>query len=212
MTDISKKMDPIVSLRQVSAPYGMTMEHPVNLEVFSGDRILIVGPSGSGKTSLLYVIAHFVNPANGQIFVAGEEHKTRAEQARVRAEVVSFVAQDAALVDHWPISMNLEALAGVEGAKSAAQMLSHWSVPHGGEQPRALSGGERQRVAVAGAVARRSPLIVADEPTSSLDARAKSQIVEALSEFADGTAVIVSSHDPVWRTWATSVLDLGGDQ
>lgn len=205
-----------IRLRQVSAAYGATRHLPIDLSIPAGARVWISGVSGVGKTSLLYVMGALALARGGDVEVGGIRVTSEREAIKVRRQKVAFVLQDAQLVDHWSIRRNLlnaVGEAGIAAADEAGDRLASWGLPAGTEQPRALSGGERQRVVVAGALARRSPVLIVDEPTSSLDEASRDLIMSAFSEAADaGAAVVVSSHDPIWGGWATNRVRLDGER
>ena len=202
---------PAVALRGVSAAHGDTRRRPIDLEVDAGSRVWISGPSGVGKTSLLYVVGALTRAVSGTVTIGGRVVDSAREADLIRRQHVGFVLQDAQLVEHWSVRRNLATMAGEDHCPDAVARLSGWGVEVEGRQPRSLSGGERQRVVTAGALAKGAAVIVADEPTSSLDETARDSVMEAFLEASQtGAAVVVSSHDPAWAEWATVRVRLGG--
>ncbi|HET9633348.1 MAG TPA: ATP-binding cassette domain-containing protein [Terrabacter sp.] len=202
---------PAVSLRGVSAAHGATQGRPIDLDVDPGARVWISGPSGVGKTSLLYVIGALTRAVRGTVTIGGSTVGSARDADVVRRHHVGFVLQDAQLVEHWSVRRNLATMAGEDRYPAAAERLSSWGVDVEGRQPRSLSGGERQRVVTAGALAKGAAVIVADEPTSSLDESARDSVIAAFLEASRaGAAVVVSSHDSAWAGWATQHVRLGG--
>ncbi|MEO7449176.1 MAG: ATP-binding cassette domain-containing protein [Humibacillus sp.] len=202
-----------VTLRSVSAAHGVTRDRPIDLDIRPGARVWISGPSGVGKTSLLYVLGALTLARSGSVTVGGIEVTSNAVADGVRRRQVGFVLQDAQLIEHWSIERNLATMAGDEHASDALRRLEAWGVPVTGRPPRALSGGERQRVVTAGALAKRAAVIVADEPTSSLDETSRDGVIASFHEASEaGAAVVVSSHDPAWDAWATQRVRLGADR
>lgn len=198
-----------VSLRGVSAAHGVTRERPVDLDVRAGDRVWISGPSGVGKTSLLYVLGAITLAARGSATVSGVSVSSTRVADDVRRRQVGFVLQDAQLVEHWTIERNLAAMSGPQRAAEALARLAAWGVSIDRRPPRSLSGGERQRVVTAGALAKRPTLLVADEPTSCLDEENREAVMASFRQASDtGVAVVVSSHDSSWASWATAHLRL----
>lgn len=199
-----------VTLRGVRAAHGVTRDRPLDLDVQPGSRVWISGPSGVGKTSLLYVLGALTLARAGSVTVGGVEVTSNRVAEDVRRHQVGFVLQDAQLIDHWSIERNLAAMSGTDRADDALRQLESWGVQLTDRRPRALSGGERQRVVTAGALAKRPAVIVADEPTSSLDEESRDGVIESFRDAAEaGAAVVVSSHDPAWRGWATQHVRLG---
>lgn len=201
---------PAVALRGVSAAHGDTRRRPIDLDVDPGSRVWISGPSGVGKTSLLYVVGALTRASSGTVTIGGRVVGSAREADLVRREHVGFVLQDAQLVEHWSVRRNLATMAGEDRCPDAVARLSGWGVEVEGRQPRSLSGGERQRVVTAGALAKGAAVIVADEPTSSLDETARDSVMAAFLDASQtGAAVVVSSHDPAWAEWATVRVRLG---
>jgi putative ABC transport system ATP-binding protein len=202
---------PAVALRGVSAAHGDTRRRPIDLDVDPGSRVWISGPSGVGKTSLLYVVGALTRAVSGTVTIGGQVVGSAREADLVRRQHVGFVLQDAQLVEHWSVRRNLATMAGEDRCPGAVARLSDWGVEVEGRQPRSLSGGERQRVVTAGALAKGAAVIVADEPTSSLDETARDSVMAAFLDASQaGAAVVVSSHDPAWAEWATVRVRLGG--
>lgn len=203
------RREPVVRLEGVSASYGVTVRRPLDLTIDVGDRLWIDGRSGVGKTSLLYVIGALAPAASGRVTVTGRDVRSERVARRLRRRAVSFVLQDALLVEHWSVLDNIRAAVGADRVERVTRLLESWDIAHHGVSPRSLSGGERQRLAVACALVRESRLVVADEPTSSLDGPSREAVMQALAAVPPTTAVVVSSHDPEWAGWATRRLTLG---
>lgn len=198
-----------LTLRGVSASYGVTRDQPVDLDAAPGARVWISGASGVGKSSLLYVIGALSLPRSGSLVIGGHTVNRKSVAARVRSEHVAFVLQDAQLIEHWSVRRNLSAMAGAAGELAAREKLAEWGMAATAKEPRELSGGERQRVVIAAAIGKRPALIVADEPTSSLDEENRDHVIAGLDQAAQsGAVVVVSSHDRVWAGWASTHVRL----
>jgi putative ABC transport system ATP-binding protein len=195
-------------LEGVRTRWGVAASVTVDLAVDAGDRLLIRGRSGTGKTALLYVMGLLDPPAAGRVSVCGREVRRERDAARVRGDAIAYVFQEALMIDHLSVERNLRLAVGGPGLPAALQTLDAWDVPWRGRHPAALSPGERQRAMVAAALARRAPLVLADEPTSNLDGASRRLVTQAFAELPDESAVVVVSHDPGWESWATRVLDL----
>lgn len=164
----------------------------LDLEVGRGELLALMGPSGSGKTTLLSVLAGLRTPDEGARVVVGDAPPS-----------VAWVFQTSPVLMRRTALENVALgprLAGAGRATSVAQAgeaLARLAIHHLGAQPLyRLSGGERQRVVIARALASRASLVIADEPTASLDGQAKHVVVEALAELSvTGASVVVATHD-----------------
>ncbi|MCU0244273.1 MAG: ABC transporter ATP-binding protein [Acidobacteria bacterium] len=183
-----------------------TAVRDVSLEVGPGEMVLLMGPSGSGKTTLLTLIAGLVRPTSGRVILFGrpvEERSARELQA-LRAGRIGFVFQTFLLLDALTVAENVEVVLRfgrtrrAERAAKARALLGELGVGHlAGRFPAGLSQGEKQRVAIARALANGAGLVIADEPTGSLETRQAVGIIELLREQARrrNAAVVVASHD-----------------
>ena len=179
----------------------------VTLTVERGEMVALYGPSGSGKTTLLLLAAGLVHPDAGTVIVAGRDvgSLTRKEAARYRREVVGIVLQHAHMMAGVPAVENaaLKLLAEPGSLQQAKRRARPWLRRVGLDRqydqlPNQLSGGERQRVAVARALANEPVLLLADEPTGSLDSERGRAVLELLREISHerGMAVLLATHDP----------------
>jgi len=198
----------VIALRDVSVAFSR------------GKLSLVMGPSGSGKTTLLSLLGCLLTPDQGAVFVDGVEVSglTEAEKTATRQRKLSFVFQAFRLLHSLTALENVElgfeirnAAAEEDRSRLARDLLSQFGL---GEKlhraPDKLSPGEKQRVAMARALAGDPPILLADEPTASLDAEAGANICNILRDQADrhGRTVVVVSHDPRWRDFADSTITL----
>ena len=176
------------------------------LTIHPSQQIAITGPSGSGKSTLLSMIGGLVRPTSGTIVWNGEpwpgEHETLS--MRQRAQRVGFVFQDLNLLPSMTLEGNLETAAWFLGISEIRQSVDHALSRVGlserkGHRPEQLSRGERQRAAIARAILFPHKLILADEPTASLDAENAILVIDLLTEIAmeNGSALLVATHDPL---------------
>lgn len=178
-----------------------TVLHEVSLDVHGGQLLAVTGPSGAGKTTLLWALAALRPADEGKVTLDGAALIDRDDAAR-RAVVV--MAQGNALATVLTASENVVVpmlAAGVDAAHaraSAAAALESVGLGHCGHQLiEELSGGQQQRVAVARGLAQAGLVLLADEPTSELDAVNRGKIVELLrGEASRGAAVVLATHDP----------------
>jgi putative ABC transport system ATP-binding protein len=227
MTD-PRPSEPVVRLERVTKVYNgsghpTTAVRDVSLEVRPGETVLLMGPSGSGKTTLLTLIAGLVRPTSGRVslFGTGIEEFSARELQTLRAERIGFIFQTFLLIDSLTAAENVEIVLKfgrtrrAERAAKTRALLGELGVEHlAGRFPAGLSQGEKQRVAIARALANDAELVIADEPTGSLETRQAVGIIELLYEQAKrrNTAVIVASHDLRLKDYADRTLDLRDGQ
>jgi len=179
----------------------------VDLQLQRGEFAALAGPSGSGKSTLLNIIAALDAPDGGQIVFDGTplDFANAAAIDLYRRNGIGFIFQNFNLAPVLTAQENVEmallnhALPSAEIRRKAAHMLD--CVGLQGQQhkfPRHLSGGQQQRVAVARALVKNPPLVLADEPTASLDGRNALHLLDLLRELNahSGTAFLISTHDP----------------
>ncbi len=176
----------------------------VSFSVARGDFIAITGPSGSGKSTLLDVLCGLEEPSAGEVLFDGEIVRGRTDWARIRSERIGFVFQSFYLIPSLTVAENIELAMLWQGVSArdrrdrVAELLERLGLGQRGRQhPLQLSGGERQRVAIARALANRPELIVADEPTGSLDSRSSADIIGLLEDLQRNNAitVVIVTHD-----------------
>lgn len=176
----------------------------VTMTVEEGEFLAVMGPSGSGKSTLLHVLGTLDAPTSGKVFVNGQDLSTLRDVDRFRAKTVGFMFQLHNLIPTLTASENVEIpMMGFVDAsprrKRAGELLALVGL---GDRlnhlPGQLSGGQRQRVAVARALANQPPLVLADEPTGSLDTTAGQELMSLLKELnrSHGVTFIVVTHDP----------------
>ena len=184
-----------------------TLVHDVSLTVGPREFIAITGPSGSGKSSLLYLLGLLDLPTSGEVMIRGRAtaHMDEEERAFTRLSLLGFVFQFHFLLPEFTalenVMLPMRALGrvSVQAMRTRASDLlgSFGLADHRHKLPDQLSGGQRQRVAVARALANEPPLILADEPTGSLDSKASEQVFLVLRDLVDahGKTVVAVTHD-----------------
>jgi putative ABC transport system ATP-binding protein len=189
----------------------------IDVEVPAGQLVVILGPSGSGKTTLLNLVGGIETPSAGRISVAGRDITgldERALTAYRRAEV-GFVFQFFNLVATLTALENVALVAELVGERdprAAEEALATVGLADRADHfPAALSGGEQQRVAIARALVKRPALLLADEPTGSLDLATGRQVLAALraASDGDGRTVLLVTHNSAIAGMADRVLRMG---
>ncbi|MGE6491272.1 ABC transporter ATP-binding protein [Exiguobacterium sp. NPDC077395] len=178
---------------------GQLVLNDIHLHVSPGECIAIVGPSGSGKSTLLYILGLLRKPDQGTFSMNEQDVFDLDEEQRrlLRLHEVGFVFQQAHLIPYLTVLEQLELIQENKDA-DAKQLLVKLGLEHRLHHlPTTLSGGEKQRVAVARALINSPQLILADEPTASLDYENGRRVMELLSQQAhrEGRSVVVITHD-----------------
>lgn len=193
-----------VSKTVLSGNAPLTIVHPLDLTVASGEYVSIVGPSGSGKSTLLGLIAGLDAPTTGEIVIDGVEISGLDEDAlaRLRGRKIGIVFQFFHLVPSLTAFENvlvpLEIAGAARASDRAAALLAEVGLEgRAGHYPAQLSGGEQQRIALARALANEPPILLADEPTGNLDSVNGRHIVELLQRInrSRGTTIVLVTHD-----------------
>lgn len=176
----------------------------VNLEVNGGDFISVVGHSGSGKSTLLNLIAGLLLPTSGEILLDGESVIISSDDkaSGLRNTVIGHIPQGQSLLSNLTVFDNVRLpfyLSEREGDPSdqVHELLTGLGIGSlAGSYPKSLSGGEARRVAIARALINKPAILLADEPTSDLDAENTDEIMLLFKRIAkEGTAVIMVTHD-----------------
>ena len=178
----------------------------VDLTVPTGEVLFVTGPSGSGKTTLLSILGCVLSPTDGTAQVLGLDVAGLREGrlAPFRRASIGFIFQGHNLIASQDAIGNVRLplmLNGVGSAEATRRAVAELEAVGLGDKtmrlPRDLSGGQRQRVAIARATVGRPPLILADEPTASLDAKSGREVMDLLTRLARerGTTVLVVTHD-----------------
>lgn len=203
--------EPIIRARGVTrilpGTVPTTLVRDIDIDIGANEFVAITGPSGSGKSSLLYLLGLLDLPTTGEVAIGGRAtaHMDEDERARTRLATLGFVFQFHFLLPEFSIRENvmlpmraLGHLAPDAVRRRADTLLASLGLgDHIGKRPDQLSGGQRQRVAVARALANDPPVILADEPTGSLDSQASEQVFQILRDLVDrhGKTVVAVTHD-----------------
>jgi putative ABC transport system ATP-binding protein len=211
----------IVDARHIGRTFAMaagpvTAVDDVSIAIGSGDHIAIRGPSGCGKSTLLHMLGCVDAPTSGTLLFDGQDVAALSDRARsaLRLRQLGFVFQRFFLLPMLTAAENVELPMSEAGTprdhrrRRTLELLAYVGLQaRADHRPSQLSGGEMQRVALARALANRPRLLLADEPTGELDQTTGAQIAALLDRVnADGTALVVVTHDPEIAGRARRVL------
>lgn len=198
-------------LHEVTKLYGdgdstLTVLNRLSFRIGEGELAAVLGPSGSGKSTFLSIAGALLTPTSGEVLLDGQSVSglSGPELARLRLNKIGFMFQSAHLIPYLKVEEQLlyiAKLAGMkssEGKKRARALLDELGLmPRSGYYPQDLSGGEKQRVAIARAMMNQPALLLADEPTSSLDFKRGREVVELLAAEVKrtGRAAVMVTHD-----------------
>jgi putative ABC transport system ATP-binding protein len=199
-------MAAVLEAKSVTKTYEVDSTDDVSLEICPGEFVALVGPSGSGKTTMLAMLAGLLEPTQGNIVIRGTElgEMDEGQRTKFRREKVGFTFQSNNLVPYLTVQENVELMLKLnrqfnrETKQQADKLLARLGL---GERlknlPSQLSGGQQQRVAIARALVHNPDIVLADEPTASLDTERALQVVEAFAELihARNLAGIMVTHD-----------------
>ncbi len=216
--------DEQIILEQVNVSFGrgaarINALSDVTLTLAPDGLTLVMGPSGSGKTTLLSVLGCLLEPDAGAISLLGNQIKalTQAELGRLRNRYIGYVFQAFRLfhsltaLENVMLTLELAGESRRATRTRASEALAQVGLSNKlGLKPDELSGGEKQRVAIARALIKNPPILLADEPTASLDGASGLQIAEMLQQVAerDRRIVVVVSHDPRLMTFAKRIIQI----
>ncbi len=213
----------LIELKGITKRYGFGDAETFALKDFDltikrGEFIMIMGPSGCGKSTLLDIISLLDHATRGEYFLDGENVAkiSSSRQAKLRAEKIGFIFQDFNLIENLSVIDNVALPLVYTGRrrtaclKQASDVLSRFNLSEREYYyPYQLSGGQKQRVATARAIVNHPEIILADEPTGSLDSRSSHLVMEELKTIHDeGNTIIMVTHNPLLTTYATRVIHM----
>jgi putative ABC transport system ATP-binding protein len=204
-------MKPVLEAQSVTKTYRVDdtvirAVDEVSVQICPGEFVALVGPSGSGKTTMLAMLAGLLSPTDGSILIGGQELSSmkESERTRFRREKVGFTFQENNLVPYLTVRENVELMLKLNrrfnrtSKERASDLLEQLGL---GDRlknlPSQLSGGQQQRVAIARALVHKPDIVLADEPTASLDTERAYQVVETFADLVhtENLAGIMVTHD-----------------
>ncbi|WP_246098431.1 ABC transporter ATP-binding protein [Saccharibacillus brassicae] len=225
-TEAKKRIAPAAKLRLngVSHAYGdgealLTVLDGLSCSVAAGELVAVVGPSGSGKSTFLSIAGALLTPSQGEVWIGGRSlgGLSPRQLAELRLHEIGFIFQGANLLPYLNVEDQLRFVAKLaridtgQAARRADELLERLGLSERRRHyPDKLSGGERQRVAVARALMNDPSVMLADEPTASLDADRGREVTRLLAERvkAEGKAGIIVTHDERILPYCDRVLRL----
>ena len=211
---------PLVTLDSICKSFGsLQILKEITLSIHQGEITSIVGPSGAGKTTLLQIIGTLLKPDKGELSIDGVNPfaLSAQKQAHLRNKQIGFVFQFHQLLPEFTAAENVAIPAMIAGMSKrqalseAEQLLTQLGLADRlKHRPAQLSGGEKQRTAVARALINRPTLILADEPSGSLDTQRKEELIELFFELRDqlGQTFLIVTHDEDFAQRADRTLSL----
>ena len=211
---------PLVTLDSICKSFGsLQILKEITLTIHQGEITSIVGPSGAGKTTLLQIIGTLLRPDKGELSIGGVNPfaLSAQKQAHFRNKQIGFVFQFHQLLPEFTAAENVAIPAMIAGMSKrqalseAEQLLTQLRLADRlKHRPAQLSGGEKQRTAVARALINRPTLILADEPSGSLDTQRKEELIELFFELRDqlGQTFLIVTHDEDFAQRADRTLSL----
>ncbi len=214
--------EPILETREVLKSYSnagqiiQAVDH-VSFAVRPGEFVALVGPSGSGKTTLLALLAGLLQPTSGEVQIGGQQLSklNDAQRTRFRAQKIGFVFQASNLVPYLTAQENVELMLKLNGtltrerAARVRELLARLGLETRLKNlPAQMSGGQQQRVAIARALAHQPDVVLADEPTASLDTERAFQVVQTLGDLIheQQRAGIMVTHDLRMCRWVDRIV------
>lgn len=189
----------------------------IDLTISEGEFVSIIGPSGSGKSTLLNMLGALDVPDSGSVTVAGQDLTSSDKLNEFRAQKIGFIFQlhnlipNISVVENIEIPMFTQKMSSKEMRANALKLLDDVGLKDKSEiMPNKLSGGERQRVAIARALANNPSIILADEPTGSLDSKTSSKILKQLIDLHKdkNVTLIIVTHDMDVAKLADRVIEV----
>lgn len=218
MTNLALEVRDLVKVFSLDGTSIKAVDH-VSFQVRSGEFVALVGPSGSGKTTMLSILAALLTPTSGQVLIDGSDLSKMNESQRVklRREKIGFTFQSNNLIPYLTARENVELMLrlnhrlDIPGAIRSEELLMRLGLEERLHNlPAQMSGGQQQRVAIARALIHNPSVVLADEPTASLDSERAFQVVETFAHLIheNNRAGIIVTHDLRMCQFVDRVLEM----
>lgn len=210
----------LLEMKDISLSYDEGKEYEtvalnnINIRFNKNQLTVITGPSGGGKSSLLYVLSGMRKPASGEVVYQGESlyQMSRDKRANLRKQKIGFIFQRHFLIDYLSVIDNIMLMSSknVENQREKAMVLLKKLELESfvNKCVFQLSVGQRQRVAIIRALISEPDIILADEPTASLDEKISVQVMEILKEYSKKAAVLIVTHDMELLNYAQRIVEI----
>ncbi len=206
----------MISVKHLSKKFGdVTVLKDISLDIKEKEVVVIIGPSGSGKSTILRCLNHLETPSGGEIVIDGIKLEEGANLNAIRREV-GMVFQRFNLFPNMTVLQNImlapmqvRGKSKEEAKEKAMRLLKRVGLEHKADaMPDELSGGQQQRVAIARATVTHPKLLLADEPTGSLDSHRSVEIMKLLQKLNDeeGITVVLVTHEPDMAKYAKRIV------
>lgn len=214
-------MNDVLMMEKIVKKFGqghteVTALKKVDFNVAQGEFVSVIGPSGSGKSTFLTIAGGLQTPTEGKITINGADFSQMNEKQRSKARFkeIGFILQSSNLIPFLKVKEQFQLVEKIEKEKNAAKIeellksLDIWELRE--QYPKALSGGERQRVAIARSLFNDPQLILADEPTASLDSDHAYDVVKLLAKETHerNKAIVMVTHDERMTQWSDNVYQM----
>ncbi len=214
-------MSDVLMMEKIVKKFGqghteVTALKKVDFNVAQGEFVSVIGPSGSGKSTFLTIAGGLQTPTEGKITINGADFSQMNEKQRSKARFkeIGFILQSSNLIPFLKVKEQFQLVEKIEKEKNVAKIeellksLDIWELRE--QYPKALSGGERQRVAIARSLFNDPQLILADEPTASLDSDHAYDVVKLLAKEAHerNKAIVMVTHDERMTQWSDNVYQM----
>lgn len=216
-------MEPVIEIYNLSKLFGVgdattVALDSITLRIEKGEFVCIMGPSGSGKTTLMNIIGLLDAPTTGEYFLESKQvaELSQRRRAKIRRDNIGMIFQNFNLlarsnvIDNVALPLTYKGMFHTKRLKHASKLLETFGL-HEREyyMPHQLSGGQLQRVAIARALVNKPTILLADEPTGSLDSRASDIIMQELSELhRRGNTIIMVTHNPEVAIYADRIIQM----
>jgi putative ABC transport system ATP-binding protein len=224
----TNKPQPLIDLRRVVKTYhslagSVTALQGMDLQVYPGEFLVVTGKSGSGKTTLINIVTGLDRSTSGEIWITGAPlHRFSPEKAaRLRGKTMGVVFQSFELLPTLTVLQNVmlpmdfaKRYALKEQHQRAMQLLEQVDIAeHAKKYPTALSGGQQQRLAIARAMANDPAILVADEPTGSLDSATATAVIDLFADLVrQGRTILLATHDKDVAKRGSRIITLADGQ